>query len=260
MKKIIPLIALVIFVASCSTQKELSYLNNLYELGGENYFPMEVPDYKIQPRDILYVSVKAQTPEGTLSEMLSDRTSANMNYLTNEGSAYMVGYSVDPEGDLTLPLLGKVPVEGMTVYEIRDLLQEKVDSLFRHAYVEVRLMSFKFTVIGEVRAPGSYVNYNDQLTVLEAIGRAGGISETGTKEKILVIRPEGDQTVTYHIDLQDKSLLSSPAYFITPNDVVIVQPNPKKVFNINLPTISFIISTATAAITTTLLLINYFGK
>jgi polysaccharide export outer membrane protein len=260
MKKIIPLIALVIFVASCSTQKELSYLNNLYELGGENYFPMEVPDYKIQPRDILYVSVKAQTPEGTLSEMLSDRTSANMNYLTNEGSAYMVGYSVDPEGDLTLPLLGKVPVEGMTVYEIRDLLQEKVDSLFRHAYVEVRLMSFKFTVIGEVKAPGSYVNYNDQLTVLEAIGRAGGISETGTKEKILVIRPEGDQTVTYHIDLQDKSLLSSPAYFITPNDVVIVQPNPKKVFNLNLPTISFIISTATAAITTTLLLINYFGK
>jgi polysaccharide export outer membrane protein len=260
MKKIIPLIALVIFVASCSTQKELSYLNNLYELGGENFFPMEVPDYKIQPRDILYVSVKAQTPEGTLSEMLSDRTSANMNYLTNEGSAYMVGYSVDPKGDLTLPLLGKVPVEGMTVYEIRDLLQEKVDSLFRHAYVEVRLMSFKFTVIGEVRAPGSYVNYNDQLTVLEAIGRAGGISETGTKEKILVIRPEGDQTVAYHIDLQDKSLLSSPAYFITPNDVVIVQPNPKKVFNINLPTISFIISTATAAITTTLLLINYFGK
>ena len=259
MKRISHLVAFIL-AASCSTQKELSYLNNLYELGGENYFPMEVPDYKIQPRDILYISVKAQTPEGTLTEMLTDRTNANMNYLTNEGSAYMVGYSVDPDGDMTVPLLGKVPVEGMTVYEIRDLLQEKVDSLFRHAYVEVRLMSFKFTVIGEVRAPGSYVNYNDQLTVLEAIGRAGGISETGTKEKILVIRPEGDQTVTYHIDLQDKSLLSSPAYFITPNDVVIVQPNPKKVFNINLPTISFIISTATAAVTTTLLLINYFGK
>jgi polysaccharide export outer membrane protein len=260
MKKIIPLISIIIIVASCSTQKELSYLNNLYELGGENYFPMEVPDYQIQPRDILYVSVKAQTPEGTLAEMLTDRATANMNYLTNEGSAYMVGYSVDPDGYVAVPLLGKLPVEGLTVYQIRDLFQEKVDSLFRHAYVEVRLMSFKFTVIGEVRAPGSYVNYNDQLTVLEAIGRAGGISETGTKEKILVIRPEGDQTVTYHIDLQDKSLLSSPAYFITPNDVVIVQPNPKKVFNLNLPTISFIISAATAAITTTLLLINYFGK
>ncbi len=63
--------------------------------------------------------------------------------------------------------LGKIAVAGMTIFEIRDLLQAKVDSLFRHAYVEVRLLSFKFTVIGEVRAPGSYVNYNDQLTVLE---------------------------------------------------------------------------------------------
>jgi polysaccharide export outer membrane protein len=258
MKKIIPLITLILLAASCSTQKELSYLNNLDELGGENYFAMEVPGYKVQPRDILYVSVKAQTPEGSLIEMLNDRTSANMNYISNEGSAYMVGYSIDPQGNVILPLAGEVQVAGKTVYEIRDLFQEKVDSLFRHAYVEVRLMSFKFTVIGEVRLPGCFVNYNDQLTVLEAIGRAGGIAETGTKEKILVIRPVGDKTYTYHINLQDKSLLSSPAYFLSPNDVVIVQPNPKKVFNVNLPTFSFIIATITSTISTTLLLINYF--
>lgn len=260
MKKIFPLITLLIIVASCSTQKELNYLNNLYELGGENTFPMKVPDYQIQPRDILYISVKAQTPEGTLTEMLGERSGVNASYIASEGSAYVMGYSVDPAGNVTVPLLGNVPVAGLTVYQVRDLFQSKVDSLFRHAYVEVRLMSFKFTVLGEVRMPGSFVNYNDQLTVLEAIGRAGGIAETGTKEKILVIRPAGDKTITYQIDLQDKSLLSSPAYFISPNDVVIVQPNPKKVFNLNLPTISFIIATITGTISTTLLLINFFGK
>lgn len=258
MKKILPLIALIILAASCSTQKELSYLSNLPETGGEDYFAMEVPDYRVQPRDILYVSVKAQTPEGTLTEMLNDRTSVNTSYMANEGTSYIMGYSIDPQGNVAIPLLGDIPVAGMTIYEIRDLFQSRVDSLFRHAYVEVRLMSFKFTVIGEVRAPGSFVNYNDQLTVLEAIGRAGGIAETGTKEKILVIRPSGDKTITYHINLQDKSLLSSPAYFLSPNDVVIVQPNPKKVFNVNLPTFSFIITAVTGAITTTLLLINYF--
>ena len=68
----------------------------------------------------------------------------------------------------------------------------------------------------------------------------------------------GDKTVTYHLDLQDKSLLSSPAYFITPNDVVIVQPNPARTFNVNLPTISFILTTITSTISMTLLLINYF--
>jgi polysaccharide export outer membrane protein len=260
MKKIFPIVALIILAASCSTQKELSYLNNLEEVGEENYFTMEVPDYKVQPRDILYISVKAQTPEGALSEMLSDKTSSNMNYMQGEASQYIMGYSIDPTGLLNVPLIGKVPVAGMTIYEIRDLMQAKVDSLFRHAYVEVRLMSFKYTVLGEVRAPGSFANYNDQLTVLEAIGRAGGITETGTKEKILVVRPSGDKTITYHIDLQDKSLLSSPAYFLTPNDVVIVQPNPKKVFNVNLPTIAFIISTITGTVSMTLLLVNYFGN
>jgi polysaccharide export outer membrane protein len=258
MKKIFPVVSFIILAASCSTQKELSYLSNLPETGGEEYFTMEVPDYKIQPRDILYVSVKAQTPEGTLTEMLSDRTNVNASYMANEGSSYLMGYSVDPQGEVTVPILGRVPVAGMTIYEISDLFQAKVDSLFRHAYVEVRLMSFKYTVIGEVRAPGSFVNYNDQLTVLEAIGRAGGIAETGTKEKVLVIRPSGDKTVTYNINLQDKSLLSSPAYFLSPNDVVIVQPNPKKVFNVNLPTFSFIITAVASTVTTTLLLINYF--
>lgn len=260
MKKIIPLVAIMILAASCSTRKELNYLNNLYELGGENHFPMKVPDYKVQPRDILYVSVKAQTPEGALTEMLGERGAVNATYMASEGSSYIMGYSIDPEGNVSVPLLGDMHVAGLTVYEIGDLFQEKVDSLFRHAYVEVRLMSFKYTVLGEVRMPGSFVNYNDQLTVLEAIGRAGGIAETGTKEKVLVIRPAGDTTITYQINLQDKNLLSSPAYFLSPNDVVIVQPNPGKVFSINLPTISFIIATITGTISTTLLLINFFGK
>ena len=83
-KTLFPLLALLLFMAGCATQKELSYLNNLEEVDGANQFPMEVPDYKVQPRDIIYVSVKAQTPEGTLTEMLSDRASTNMNYISNE--------------------------------------------------------------------------------------------------------------------------------------------------------------------------------
>lgn len=258
MRKAIIITALAILVGSCTTQKELSYLNNL-ETGGESYFTMDVPDYQVQPRDLLYVTVKAQTPEGALTEMLSDKATST-SYMQGEASQYIMGYSVDPQGYVTIPLLGKMEIGGKTIFEIRDFFQSKVDSLFRHAYVEVRLLSFKFTVIGEVRAPGTFVNYNDQLTVLEAIGRAGGVTETGAKERILVVRPLGNQTITYQLSLQDKSLLASPAYFLSPNDVVIVQPTPKKVFNVNLPTIAFIVSTVTGVVSTTLLLVNYFGK
>ncbi len=248
----------VLLMSSCTTQKELSYLNNLPETGGESFFTIDVPDYQVQPRDILYVTVKAQTTEGSLDEILQGTTMSN-NYMQGEVGQYLLGYSVDPAGDVIIPLLGKMKVDDMTIFQIRDLFQSRVDSLFRHAYVEVRLLSFKFTVIGEVRNPGSYVNYNDQLTVLEAIGRAGGVTETGAKERILVVRPVGNKTLTYNLNLQDKSLLASPAYFLTPNDVVIVQPTPKKVFNINLPTFAFIVTAITSTLTTTLLLVNFFS-
>ena len=134
---------------------------------------------------------------------------------------------------------------------------------FQHVpYLEQQMKDrgYKFTVIGEVRLPGSYVNYSEQLTIFEAIGRAGGITETGAKERVLVLRPVGNETTTYKINLQDKNLLASPAYFITPNDVVIVQPVPKKTFDVNLPTFAFIITSITSTITTTLLLIDFFEK
>lgn len=262
MRRIILFISLILLAYGCSTKKELSYLNNLDldETGGESFFTMDIPDYKVQPRDILYVSAKTQTPDGMLEEILTGKNQPTGSYMQSEASQYIMGFSVDPGGYVTIPLLGKTAVAGMTIYEIRDSIQLKIDSLFRHAYVEVRLLSFKFTVIGEVRLPGSYVNYNDQLTVLEAIGRAGGITETGAKERVLVIRPVGNQTSTYKLNLQDKNILASPAYFLSPNDVVIVQPVPKKTFDVNLPTFAFIITTVTSTITTTLLLIDFFNN
>jgi polysaccharide biosynthesis/export protein len=259
MKKSVFILLTVVLLAGCSTGKDLAYLNNLSETGGEGYFTMDVPFYKIQPRDILYISVKTQTSDGSLEEILTGRATGNTSYMMqSEASQYVSGYSVDPSGMLNVPLLGKISVSGKNIYEARDILQTYADSLFRHAYVEVRLLSFKFTVIGEVRVPGSYVNYNDQLTVLEAIGRAGGLTDVGDRKDILVVRPVDKKTVTYKINLQEKSLLESPAYFLSPNDVVIVQASGKKIFNLNLPTYAFITTTVFSAITSTLLLINYF--
>jgi polysaccharide export outer membrane protein len=129
--------------------------------------------------------------------------------------------------------------------------------VFKNSTVECRLLSFKFTVIGEVKAPGAYINYNNYLTVLEAIGRAGGVGDYGNRNRVLVVRPMDKGTKTFRINLQDKKLITSEAYFLLPNDVVIVEPLKQKIFNLNLPTISFVISTFTATITMTLLLINY---
>jgi polysaccharide export outer membrane protein len=255
---IISFITFLIF-SSCISEKKLSYLNNLPNISGDQFFTVAIPEYRIQPRDVLYITVKAMTPDGTIKDFLT--TSQNTQIYTavqGESGGYLYGFDVNSEGNILLPVIGAVKVSGLTLEETRALLQSKAEKVFLDATVECKLLSFRFTVIGEVRAPGAYINYNNYLTVLEAIGRAGGVSDFGRRDKVLVVRPTEQGIKTYHLNLQDKNILSSEAYFLLPNDVVIVDPLKQKIFNQNLPTISFIISTLTGVLTTTLLLINYF--
>ena len=251
----------LILATACTSQQKLAYLNNLPEAGGEQYFAMEVPDYKIQPRDVLYITLKAMNPEGMITDFLSGSGSGSgATYMQGDAGGYLYGYNVNKDGSIILPVLGHVNVEGMTLDEIRILLQAEFSKSYKNAVAECKLLSFKFTVIGEVKSPGTYVNYNNYLTVLEAIGRAGGIGDFGKRDRILVVRPAEKGTKTYTLNLQDKAILTSEAYFLLPNDVVIIEPQPTKIFNMNLPVISFTITAVTGVITSTFLLINYFGN
>jgi len=255
------LIITLLLAASCTSQKKLAYLNNIPETGGEETFTMEIPDYKLQPRDILYITVKAMMPDGTINDFLSSSRNQGITQIgQNESGGYLFGYDVNPEGNIVLPAVGAIKVGGLTLEETRKLLQTSADKVFNNSTVECKLLSFKFTVIGEVRSPGTYINYNNYLTILEAIGRAGGVGDYGNRTRVLVVRPMDNGTSTFRLNLQDKQILSSEAYFLLPNDVVIVEPLSQKIFNMNLPTFSFILTTTLSAITTTLLLINYFGK
>jgi polysaccharide biosynthesis/export protein len=261
--KQLPLIIILFLLVttSCTSTKKLNYLNNLPESNGEEYFTMDIPEYKIQPRDILYISVRAMNTDGTIADFLSGgKASSSTSGMQYESSQFISGYDVNSKGVINLPVIGELKAEGLTLEDLRDVLQVEAEKIFPNSTVECKLLSFKFTVIGEIRAPGTYINYNNYLTVLEAIGRAGGIGDYGRKDNILVVRPTERGTQTYRLNIQDKKLLSSPAYFLLPNDVVIIAPEKHKIFNMNLPTISFAISSASALLSTTLLLINYFGK
>mgnify|MGYP001174125673 FL=1 len=252
------LILFVIILSACTNQQKLAYLSNLPESGGPETFIMDIPDYKIQQRDILYITIKAMTPDGSINDFLSPFSRTSGTYVQSEASQYLYGYDVGNCGDILLPVIGAIRVAGSTLEEARVIIQNEADKIFNNSTVECKLLSFKFTVIGEVRTPGTYINYNNYLTVLEAIGRAGGINDYGRRDKILVVRPVSGGSNTFTLNLQDKNILSSEAYFLLPNDVVIVEPESKKIFNLNLPTYSFVITTVSALITTTLLLINYF--
>jgi polysaccharide export outer membrane protein len=259
MKHLSPILLLsLLLAAGCTSQEKLAYLNNLPEPSGEEKFPYYIPDYKVEYKDILYISVKTFTSEGKLTDVYQAGGQANQSSQVMEESQYLIGYNVDIEGNILLPVIGKIRVGGMTLPVIRDIVQQRVDSVFNHAYAEVKLLSFRYTVLGEARNPGSFVNYNDYLTIFDALGKAGGVGDFGRRDRVLVVRSTKDETHTYRLNLQDKNLLSSEAFFLQPNDVVIIEATKQKVFNQNIPTISFILTTFLGTLSTTLLLINYF--
>src|SRR5665811_484347 len=187
MKNLTPILfTTFLIVASCTSQKKFAYLNNLPEPGGEETFKMDIPDYKIQPRDILYITVKAMAPDGSIKDFLTTGNTG-VNLSMGESGGALFGFNVDPDGNLLIPGIGKIKASGLNLEEIRKVVQELTDKVFKNAIVECKLLSFKFTVIGEVRSPGAYVNYNNYLTVMEAIGRAGGVGDFGNKGRILAV-------------------------------------------------------------------------
>jgi polysaccharide biosynthesis/export protein len=253
------LTALALLAVSCTSQKKLAYLNNLSATNGEETFTINIPEYKIQPRDVLYITIKAMTPDGKITDFLASGSSSMMSGSMGDGGA-LFGYDVNSDGNLILPVIGTMKVSGLTMEETRKLVQESAIRIFVNSTVECKLLSFKYTVIGEVKGPGTYLNYSNYLTIFEAIGKAGGIGDLGDRTNLLVVRPVEKGTKTYRINLQDKNIITSEAYYLLPNDVIIVQPYKQKVFNANMPTISFVITTVTSVVTMTILLINYFGK
>ena len=137
MKQILLILAAVLILASaCTSQKKLSYLSNLPETGGAESFTMEIPNYKLQSRDILYITLKAMTPDGTIADYLSSTKSYSGGYITQgESGSYLYGYDVNTEGNIILPAVGIVKVSGLTLEETRKLLQSYADKVDRKSVV-----------------------------------------------------------------------------------------------------------------------------
>ena len=249
-----------LFLFSCSTAEQLTYLYDIDEAGPENFFPLEKPDYLIQKQDILYVRFITMNEDinAILNMESGSRTSGQ--YMQGESGIFLYGYTVNKDGYISIPLVGKVLVYGKTIDDATASIEEKSAEHLKDATLIVRLLSFKFTVLGEVAGPGTFRNFNNQLTVLEAIAIAGDITEHGNREKILVLRPTKEGTRTFRINLKKKDVLASEAFFLLPNDIVIVEPMGTKIFKMNLPTYSFIITTTFSVLSTTLLLVRFFGS
>jgi polysaccharide export outer membrane protein len=236
------LVITALLFSSCTSYKKLRYLSNLDTTSVQMFHPLERPDYRIQYQDILYINISTLNQE--MNEILNPGIQRYASSIyRDESNIYIFGYTVSDSGTISLPILGDIYVYGHTIEEIKQDIQKRSLEYLKDAVINVKLLSFKFSVIGEVNRPGSYTNFNNQLTVLDAIGMAGDITDFGNRREVIVVRPSKEGTYTYRINLQDKNLLQSEGYFLLPNDIVIVEPFKSKPFQLNIPTMALFLTT-----------------
>jgi len=249
------LFILMLALASCTSHRQLVYLNNVDSLSSQNFYPKTKPVYLIQTNDILFIKVYSLNEE--MSSLINQTVGSNqMNAFQNETSLYVNGYTVNDSGYIEIPILGKLALAGKTIDQATQIVKERANHYLKDATTIVKLISFKVSVIGEVSRPGTYNNYNTQLTVLEAVSMAGDITDYGNRNKVLVLRPSQTGTKTFRLDLSDKRILESDGFFLLPNDIVYVEPIKSKSFKLNIPTISL----AFSSISTFLLILTFIDR
>lgn len=241
------LVILVFILPSClSLQDTVYFQENNFVKGSHTVIKNEYPIYILQKGDIL--SVKIKSLETDNAEFLNIEPS-NGFINVNPGALFLNGYSISEDGAIYLPLVGSVTVEGLTLDESRVKIQRIVDDYFTDATVIVNLVSFKISVLGEVNRPGYYYVYNNRLTILEAISLAGDLKDFADRKEITLLRQREDGSEATILDITDPELISSPYYYLRPNDVVYVRPLKQKVKRSNLSTLA-VVSAVVAVVST----------
>ena len=139
------------------------------------------------------------------------------------------GYLVDKNGDINYPGLGKVNVKGKSTQEVQELLEKRLSKFIKDISVKVRLVNFKFTVMGEVKAPGTYTLSEETITLPQALAMAGDLTIQGERKNLLVFRNENGVLTTKRIDLTQTDWMNTSYYFLKQNDMVYVQPNNPRI-------------------------------
>lgn len=245
---------IVFFTSSCSTSlKDLTYLHDI-EAGRSFVESEDTPIYKIRPNDNLYVQVIGDDPNVT--EFLN-LAAVDRNYST-ESAIELVSYLVSEKGTIEVPYIGEVKVAGLTLGQIRERLQSQIDKHLTNTSVIVKMVNRSITVLGEVKAPGQFRMLRNKVTIFEALGYAGDITDHGNRKKVKIIREESGKRTVVSLDLTDKELISSPYYTLLPNDLVYVEYTHKVWGSKSLPftTIFTVFSTLFSGI----LLVNNLTK
>lgn len=244
--RILIYISFILLFTACTSRKNILYFNDL-ELMKARDSSYNLQPLTIQPGDILQITIST----------INRDVAALFNPLANTGNQTVPGYLVDSEGNIELPLVGKVYVKGKTTEVINNDIKIALEKSIKNAFVATRLLNFRISVIGDVARPGYYSISNERATILEALSMAGDINLTARRNDILLIREKEGKKQYVTIDLNNSKTLSSPYYYLANNDVIYVKPGVNRAIASStgfqlLPTIFGAISLLLVIYTTTI--------
>ena len=222
------LFVIILFSASaCVTHKSLVYFYDPADtVKYRKTIIAELVDSKIQPDDILSITVNSINPEATM--IFNDQNAVVKINDAGTQAMGLSGYLVDSDGNIDFPMLGKQKVMGLSTQQFKDTLKVKLDKYLKDPIVNVRLQNFKITVLGEVNKPATFTIPSERITLLEALGRAGDMTIYGQKNKVLIVRESNGIRETARVDMQSKDFFASPYYYLHKNDIVVVDPSNAK--------------------------------
>lgn len=224
MRKALILLLLAVVAVSCVSKKRLTYLQQSEENADSAYYELQRSKYKVQPNDILNVNVRSFDEETSKLFNSSQDRVTNMN--AGDLVFYLTGYTVDLNGDIEMPIIGKVKVIGNNTEEIKAIIEAELQNYFKDnaVYVTVQLAGVRYSVIGDAARPGKYVIYQNQVNIFEALAQAGDITMVGDRREVQIVRQKGRGVEIIKLDLTDSEVLSNPDFFIQPNDIINVKP------------------------------------
>ena len=229
------MIGLALVASSCVSNKRITYLQNLSDSTSielNELIPFAQVDYEyiLQPFDIVQIDFASSDPE--LVEGFSFQRSGQALGMAVGGGGgagsdplYMAGYSIDKEGFVEIPKLGKIKIAGMTEEKAKLAVQEQINTFFKDdVFVRLRLAGIRYTTMGEFNSVGVQIIFKNRATIFDALANSGETSILAKRNKMFLIRQYDGGTKIHQINLNDRALLGSPWFFIQPNDILYLEP------------------------------------
>lgn len=221
---LIAIIGVLVF-SSCVPQKKMLLLKEM-EMANETtsveYRNERTLNYKIQPGDNLFIRATNIIDEKT--SVLLNGGETRGNYLTSDASIYLNSYTVNKEGYIDYPLTGLVEVKNLTVEEAKERLQNELSKYVKETALMVKLSNFDLTILGEVTRPGKYKIYQSEIGILEALALAGNVTNFAKTSSVKLVRRSDNGSEIITLNIGDADILSSPYYYLKPNDILYIEP------------------------------------